>query len=262
MKFDTGSTGDSYNKTNFMKFDFGTHRVRLLGEPHRVFTHYLRGKATIECLGRDCPICQNNKSIKSEHPDDYRNVSGYNNSSPRHYINVLDRTSVKICSECQTENKPNIANEFSPTCSKCNTFITEVEPMPSGKVKVINISQTNADTLNTLNSTIQDKDGEKIGLENFDVIFMVTQSGSRKNIAPMPDTNATDKIEVPEDALYDLKSLVIKLEPDEIIELQRGVSLRDIFAARRGEELSDEVKAVNAEYSELVQKEVEDLFDN
>lgn len=91
---------------------------------------------------------------------------------------------------------------------------------------------------------------------------MVTQSGSRKNIAPMPDTNATDKIEVPEDALYDLESLVIKLEPDEIIELQRGVSLRDIFAARRGEELSDEVKAVNAEYSELVQKEVEDLFDN
>ena len=262
MLFETGNTGDSFNKTNFMKFDYGSHRVRLLGNPHRVFTHFLKGRATIQCLGRDCPICQNNKSIKAEHPEDFRNVSGYNNSSPRHYINVLDRTLVKVCPECQTENKPNIANEFAPACSKCNTFITDVEPMPSGKVKVINISQTNADTLNTLNTTIQDKDGEPIGIENMDIIFMATQSGNRKNISPMPDANATDEVNVPEDALYDLETLVIKLEPDEIIELQKGVSLRDIFASRRGEELSDEVTAVEAELSELVEKEVADLFDN
>jgi len=262
MLFETGSTGDSFNKTNFMKFDYGSHRVRLLGNPNRVFTHFLRGKATIQCLGRECPICQNNKSIKAEHPDDFRNVSGYNNSSPRHYINVLDRTSVKVCPECQTENKPNIANEFSPTCSKCNTFITDVEPMPSGKVKVINISQTNADTLNTLDSTICNKDGEPIGIENMDIIFMATQSGNRKNIAPMPDANATDEVNVPEDALYDLETLVIKLEPDEIVQLQKGVTLRDIFASRRGEELSDEVTAVEAELSEIVEKEVADLFDN
>jgi endogenous inhibitor of DNA gyrase (YacG/DUF329 family) len=262
MKFETGNTGEGFDKVNFMRFDYGQHRVRLLGVPNRVFTHFLKGRATIQCLGRDCPICQNNKSIKTEHPEDFRNVSGYNASSPRHYINVLDRTSVKICPECQTENKPNIANEFSPTCSKCNTFVTDVEPMSSGKVKVINISQTNADTLNTLNSTIQDKDGEPIGLENFDLIFMASQSGNRKTIAPMPDSNATDVVEVPEDALYDLENLVIKLEPDEIVELQKGVSLRDIFAARRGEELSDEVIAVDAEYSEIVEKEVADLFDN
>lgn len=262
MLFETGSTGDSFDKVNFMRFDYGSHRVRLLGNPNRVFTHFLRGKATIQCLGRDCPICQNNKSIKTEHPDDFRNVSGYNNSSPRHYINILDRTPVKVCPECQTENKANIANEFAPSCSKCQTFITDVEPMPSGKVKVINISQTNADTLNTLNNTIHNKDGEPIGIENMDIIFMATQSGSRKNIAPMPDTNATDEVEVPEDTLYDLESLVIKLEPDEIIQLQKGVSLRDIFVARRGEELSDEVTAVESELNETVAKEVADLFDN
>ena len=81
----------TFDKIRFMAFEYGQHRVRIVGQPRGVWTHFLRGKATIECLGNDCPVCQNNKLLKSD-AGTQKNVSGVNPASYRFYVNVLDRT--------------------------------------------------------------------------------------------------------------------------------------------------------------------------
>jgi len=175
MKFETLEDRPVFEKRTFEKplylnLDFGVHRIRLLTEQTRIWTHFLRGKGgtkglgvTIRCLGSDCPICQNNKVIKMSNPDGFRDVAGYNSSSPRYYFNVLDRTLVKVCPQCQTENKQDIAENFPAMCKSCQTMIMDVEPLPSNKVKILNLADTNVGELQLINDSNRGADGEPIG---------------------------------------------------------------------------------------------------
>jgi hypothetical protein len=247
------SNKTKFEKPNFLPFDIGQHRVRILGNPYKVWTHFLKGRATIRCLGSDCPICQNNKVLKAQNPD-ARNLPGYNSPSIRHYFNVLDRSMVKVCPSCGTENKMLMgSNDFTPMCKKCGTLIVQQSVVPSNKVKVINISDTTAEQLKNIQATTLDDKGEKIGLENFDVIFTSMMAGDRKNIFPQADKTANDKLEDLSEFMYDLEKIVISLEPDEIKNLMSGVSLKDIFIARRGETAVEEVSAeLKAEIDETL----------
>src|SRR4030042_2909271 len=236
----------------YLSNTFGEHRLRFLVAPVPTFIHYFRGKGSIRCLGSECPICQNNKNIKAVNPDDYRSQPGYNGSQIRYYANVLDRTMVKVCpnTECQVETKPNSDGIYLPQCWKCGTFITEVEPGQSNKVKISNLSDTVATELKYMQNTVKDADGEKIGLENFDVRLVVMKVKDKKVISAK-ESNNFDKVEVPEDALYDLDKAVITLTPDEIVLFVNGHSLRDIFVARKGETSSEFDKAVEEELKEV-----------
>ena len=237
LDIDISTSNKTFSKTQFMSFEPGQHRVRLLGNSRRVFTHYTKS-GTIECLGSDCPICQRNKIIaaSTETPE---KVPGYNRASLRYYFNVLDRTLVKVCPQCQAENKKGVI-DFTPTCKSCGAPIVDVTPTPSNKVKVINISKTNAERLVAMQSSKLGTDKEPIGLENFDILFNVLLRGkNQKDILPEADLTATDVVEVPDDALYDLDNIVIKLDPDEIESFSSGVSLKDIFAARKGSSIKE-----------------------
>jgi len=249
----------TFEKTRFLTFTFGNHTLRLLGAPKRIFTHFLRGKATIKCLGSDCPLCKNNKALAAEYPNDYTNKSGYYGSTLRYYVNVLDRTIVKTCRNCGEESAPDLNGNYSPACPKCQTFLTEIEPSVSDKVKVINISQTNAELINSAGRVL-DATGNPVGIKAFDFVFMVTHAGSKKIITPIPDKNTNDVVEVPEEMYYDLDKVVIELNPEEILELMKGVSMKDIFAARRataeGEVLVDDATM------ESIAQSIDVLFPN
>jgi len=226
----------TFTKTNFLIFDYGTHTVRLLTAPRRVFTHFFKGKGTIKCLGRDCPVCKVNKSLQSEYPEDYKSQPAYNSSTPRHYINVYDRTMVKVCPECKAENKKDIMSQYPNVCTKCGTVITGVVPARSNTVKVANISDTNAERLMGFRLSVRDDNDEPLGLRNFDVDFTVARSGGRKDISVSASSSkgARDEVEVPEELFYDLDKQVVSLEQNEIVNFMRGVSLKDIFTARKG----------------------------
>lgn len=250
----------TFDRTRFLNLDYGQHLVRFLGVPELVYTHFIRGSnVTVKCLGDDCPICVNNKKIISERPDDFRSATNYFPKSPRHYINVLDRTPVKVCPKCQEENKQDLAKKFSAVCHSCETFITDVEPISSNKVKVLNLSNTSAELVNSFNTSILDESGNPLGVHNFDVLFMVTKAGNKKTVTPIPVGENRDKVEVPEDALYDLSKVVITLTSDEVVNVLKGISLRDIFLARRGEQeekLVGDAKVLNEE----VQLKIKQLF--
>lgn len=263
--FDTseGGEGKSYDKPMYFKFGYGQHLVRILGAPKKIYTHWLMGKASVKCLGEDCPICDSNDKIKAENPKNYWNVPGWISRQERHYMNVLDRTPVKVCPNCQTENKKDPTGKFSTICSECETFITEVEPISSGKVKVANISKRNANEINAYNISILDEDETPLGVNNFDIMFFVGKNeNGKKNITPSPVPTRNDEVKVPEDALYDLDDAILVLDAEEIKSLLKGVALRDILVARNevDDELVPEVK-LSEETTLEVDETLKELFD-
>ena len=259
MKFqDNTRATKTFNKPQFMSFSYGQHRVRLLGDPELKFIHYFHGRGSIECPGNDCPICERNREIRAENPDDYSDHPNYKSWSERHYVNALDRTEVVTCPECGHAMKADAKGRYPSKCEECDTFVGEVTPAPLDKVRIVNLSKTNKELLQLLNDSTLDENKERIGLENMDVIFMVAKAGNRKNISVSVDKDATDVVEVPEDALYDLDNVTIKLSYDETLEFMNGVSFRDIFAARKANKDAD----AEVEINEETKKNVEELFDS
>ena len=243
-----------YPKINFMKFDYGQHLLRVIGKPKAIYSHYLRSSnLSVKCLEDDCPICHNNKRIFLEHPNNFREVKGYTSRQYRHYFNAVDRTPVKVCPNCQAEIKKNSTGNYATSCPACNALVTGVTETKSNKVKLVSISDTNAKMLAVQAQSVLDESGEPLPLDSYDVMFTVIP-GERKVILPQTVPGNKDKVEVPEDALYDLDRAVIILEPDEIISLLKGVALRDIFAARH----SDAEEKVVEEMSEDLEKKIEE----
>lgn len=248
-----------FPKVNYMRFDVGQHLLRIIGDPRAVYTHYVRhANIAIKCLGDDCPICQNNKRIFLEHPNDFRDVKGYTPRQYRHYFNALDRTMVKVCPSCQAENKKGTNGVFPTACSSCNALITSVSEVHSDKVKLVNISDTNAKMLAVQAQSVLDSEGNMIPLNSYDVMFTVIP-GERKAILPQTVHTNNDPVEVPEDALYDLDKAVITLEPDEVLELLRGVALRDIFASRTNTKEEEAVTEMAEDIDEEIEKRIKAL---
>lgn len=272
IEFDTKEDGSSrkFDRVPFLTFDLGQHLVRILGQPKKQYVHYVpASKATVKCLGDECPFCAVNKQLMMENPKDYNKKTGWNARQPRHYLNVLDRTLVKVCPSCGTENKKGVNGLYQSTCSQCQAFISGVEEKVSNKIKVANLSETNAELLKAHQKSVLNENGEPKGLENFDIMFMAVKSGDKKTITPIPVPQNDDKVEIPETALNNLDNVVLELGVEELKDLQRGVSLKDIFAARRPQAENvveeTETKALEEKHDmtkEEVMKMINQMFPN
>lgn len=264
--FDTSEgTRTTFEKPNYFYFDYGQHYVRILPKiTKKIYTHWIQGKGTLECIGDDeCPICENNKRLMAEHPETFRNISGWRARTERHYVNVLDRTPVKVCPNCQFEIKKDVTGGFPPVCKKCETFVTEIPVIISNKVKVANLNKSNADEINGYNESVLDKDGNPLGIENFDFMFLVTRGAgaNRKSISVMPEPERNDKVEIPDDALNNLENVSIRLTSDEMMHYLKGISLKDIFSARRTATLDTvESEDLEPETVDDIKSEIDALF--
>ena len=248
----------TYTKPVFLNMDYGQHLVRILGKPLQVYIHWIpKANLGIRCLGEECPVCETNKKIILENPDNFRRESNYFPRSSRHYINVLDKSSVKVCPECQHENKRMANNQYPAVC-KCGSMIAHIPETISNKVKVVNLSETTAAELNAIHTSILDEKGDIIGINNFDILFVVTKVGDKKKISVVPITASQGGVEVPEESLYNLNNVPLTLSREEIIELVRGTSLRDIFAARNSVNKESEEPSETKEFSESTVKELVD----
>ena len=218
-------------KKEFLKLTAGNHSIRLLpGDEgfYITYTHWIH-KANIECLGEECPICLNNKRIVAETGDRYKDVKGYSRRRQVFYVNALDRTLAKTCPSCGQVHKP-IMGTFSSVCTSCNAVLANEEPVPLNKVVILNRGTELYEQLKTINNSVLNDVGEKVGIDNFDVMIMVPAKTKRPSVSAMPHKN--DKVEVTEE-LYKLSEAPIHLEVGEIKSFLNGASLKDIFAARR-----------------------------
>lgn len=239
-------------KTVFLDLS-STAQIRILSNSYYTEdTHYIN-KSTIKCLGDNCPVCANNKIIIMQNPETFRDDPRYTPKRVVYMVNVLDKTLVRTCPNCQAEIRQ------GQSCKKCNSIVTG-DPKPSNTVKVLSRGVTLFEHLGSINNAVLDSQGERVGLTRFDITLAVNGSGKDKTITPIPsqvdDGISTDGLE-----LFDLTKVVVTLTAEEILDLQRGVSLRDIFSARRAEKGS----SVNADFVsedtlKEVQSEVDKLF--
>lgn len=229
--------GKSFTRPEFIQFTPGTHVVRFLEPTENSrydVTHFVVSpttKATIKCLGEDCPVCLNNRKIYLEHPKNAYQIPGYFGKSDKYTLNVLDKTVIKVCSECGKEVFK-VGTVFPPTCPSCNTMITTIEEKPSNKVKLLQLSKTSAQQITDIETATIDAESNIIPITSYDVIFKVSVSNGKKTVTPIAAPLSNAPVEVPADALLD-KDAVMTLEADEIIDFLKGVSLKDIFTARR-----------------------------
>jgi len=219
-----------FKKTEYFRYDIGTHQVRFL-TPNAVlkYTHWVLDRYSIECLGDDCPICENNERLKLEFPTDYKKQRGYNGQQRTHFLNLLDRSPIKTCANGH-QNK-SINGKFYPTCTTCGVVLPK-EYTPANIVKVASFSEANMRNLVNIENAILNKDQEVIGWTNYDIALIITKPADKKVITPQALTQFSDPVEVNPDELYDLDTAVMHLERDEIKALFQGIDLRDIYRAR------------------------------
>jgi hypothetical protein len=241
-------------KNEFMQVGQGAHTIRILQPQAKTYpTHFFKNTfSTVLCLEEDCPICNNNRSLWQQFDKEAKKQSGYNPRQYRFYVNVLDKTPAKTCEKCGTEYK-----DLRNTICKCGEVLP-TEAKPINKVRILNKGTTLRDDLDSIDKAIQHPNGEPIGLMNYDIVLMVSGTQQDTKTTPVPKTDANEPI--PEGLeLFDLDKVVVRLEPSEMLDLQRGISVRDIFKARRAEEVSFE-PAVSEEVVEQVNDAVKALF--
>ena len=221
-----------FRKTEYITLvDGTTSTIRVLNdEAYMVRYHYING-ATVRCLSDDvgCPVCDKNQMLISQHPDDFRSQPGWSPRRTRYYVNVLDKTVAKVCPNCSYEEK----NPTAVFCSKCNTSLAAVEAAPLNSVKVLAKGPALFDQLNGLDSFVTSSDGSVVGITGFDVQLVVRGKGKETTITAIPGIPSDNGVEISDDALFNLEEAIITLSKQELVDLQSGVSLRDIFAARK-----------------------------
>lgn len=245
----------TFRRTEYLRTTPGVHLVRLLPPLYTEYTHYLRG-TTIACLGDECPVCANNKKIIAENPENFRNIPEYSYPRFTYYINVLDRTPAKVCQNCETEVKSDLNGNMSAVCPKCSTVLTG-EVAPLNKVRVLSRGKELFEQqLKLIQATKRNEKNEPIGIENFDIELAV---GSNKQPVPSARLDRMDKVEVPQEEYFDLENAVIRLEVDEVPDLLRGISLKDIFASRKAEQVVVD-NTISQELEDELNSTVKGLF--
>jgi hypothetical protein len=232
--------------------------VRILDRhPYSVDSHFFNNsKASVECLGDECPVCEINRKIYATNPEDFRDDPNYHARSVRFFVNVLDRTPAKICPNCSKEVK----SLNSPSCPSCNSFITAVEAKPLNKVKILGKGVQLFEQLNSIEASVLGQDGSPLGLSNYDLTLVPSGSGKKTTITPIPDKSANDVIDLGDKTLFDLTKAIIKLTREEMIDLQKGISIKDIFTARKATKPEVTAGPDVSDIAADARKTVEDLF--
>lgn len=272
------SSRDDNKKLNFIKLTEGRHLIRLLQPLSQVkltYTHWVRG-TSVECPGTDvCPICRYNQEILLSVDGDWdkaKEVKQFNPYQVRYYANVLDRTPVKVSPKSETgfENKRRPDNTWPLVCEETGEFLEGVEERPSNTVKILAGGVTLFNALESIDNATLDENENKIGIENYDIVLMISGTGRDRKTSPVPQERRNDVIDVDEHELYDLDRALIVFTPEEITDFLNGTSLSDIFKARRLSESEPEVDTERAEVSfveekkqaDTIAKSINDLISN
>jgi hypothetical protein len=233
----------TFRKLEYIELGEGQHLVRIIENPAKKFYVHFVGFTYIQCLGDECPICENNKKLMFEHSKDFRTQKDWKPRTERFYVNVLDKTRVKICGNCSAEVK----NLNVTACPKCNSMLTgEVQPL--NKIKVLAKGKTVFDDFNILSSTIHTDNGDEVDITNYD--WMLIVRGAGKDTTTTISPRYAPGLEAPENLgdkeLFDLENSVALLTREEMIDVLGGAQLKEVFAMRRATKEAAKAVALNA----------------
>lgn len=209
--------------------------VQIMDEhPTEVHTHWITDssgrKVGFKCLGSAmCPACQRNNRINwdNKHPD-------YVRRSNRYRLNVLDLTPVVVCPECGAEYHYSMVPD---RCSldSCNADLTDVEPAPRNRVKVLEKGVTVMQQLDALDSDVHPLTDEKMSIQEYPIKIMAQGKGLN-TVTMIHPLAPRDDIDFDVYERHDLEEMSFELTPDEIEYLLDGGTLNDILAARSADD--------------------------
>jgi hypothetical protein len=237
--------------------------VRILDKTaYSVDKHWIQKVNTsVICLGEQCPICKHNEELRAESPNTFRRSKGYIGINRRYMVNVLDRTPVLKDTETGIEYYAS-KGKFPTIDSSGEKSLVGLEPESSNTIKILERGRELFEQLSMIhNETIKvEDDVETGGLTSFDVKLVTMGRGKDTVITVMPMLTSDDNVEsiLEKEGLepHILSTVGILLSPDEMVDLTRGISLKDIFAKRRAEEeiaeTSAEVQGTLADVSDRV----------
>lgn len=226
------SGGSKFRKTEFLNMKEGEHLIRILEHVETKKTAHYVGWAWLECLGDECPICENNKRIMYEHPDDFRDITGWNPRRDRYFINVLDKS---------------VGDDGQPV----------------NAVKVLSRGPTLFEDLSMIANAIRNADGNVVDVTTYDFTLIVKGQGRDTTVSVIPRwIPGQENNPVYEGELFDLDKALIRLEPDEMIDALNGTSVKDIFAMRRAkkEVLQSDAVLNSDNLEEEITASVDEIF--
>ena len=250
--------GGSFTKTKYFVWTPGEHTIRILDDdvPHHLC--YWFGSGHVKALGADDPQATQNKRIRMENPDNFKKVKGYRQLAVRYFMNVLDRTVVKICPECSREVK-SIGGEFPNLCPVCSEGkLAAVEAAPLNEVRMLQGGKTLFEQFVEKQLTTKDEEGNEIGVQNFDLNLIVVGVGNKRQTIAMVG-EGRDEVSVDAEKLYDTNKMIPEVTLEEMESLVSGVSLRDVLAGRRTD-VTTTVVPPDPEVEETADDAVDDLF--
>lgn len=222
-------TNSKFKKTLYMETGEGQHVVRIL-EPKakKFYVHYI-GYSYVQCLGEDCPICENNKKLLYEFQKEANKQKTWKPRVERFYVNVLDKTKGKNCTECGLTHK----NTALLSCTKCGGALDAEKPL--NKVVVLAKGKTLFEDFDILSNTVRDVNDEVVPIVNYDWVLVI--KGEGKDTTTVVTPRWFESKSFPEtfegQELFDLTSVVPLLTREELVELLNGANIKDIFALRR-----------------------------
>lgn len=246
-----------FKKTLYLSTPPGEYRIRILDEVETKKYAHFAGKTYVECLKDACPICENNRGIMYQHPDNFRDVKGWIPRRERYYVNVMDRTPAKVCDKCETENGTSSSN-----CDACNSPLGDVGPV--NKVKILSSGPTLIDDITAIANSIRDSEDQVVDIRTYDWILLSRGQGREKTITVRPDyiADKASPLDYESIELYDLDNALITLEPDEMVDLLNGASIKDVFSLRRAKKEDSSTNQLADEVRERIDQSVKDIFKN
>lgn len=235
MPFAQIKTYDNKENNTLKKLEYlnisGPTTIRILDETaYSVESHFfMNAKASVVCLGEDCPVCETNKKLWAMDNEKFRDDPNYHARSTRYFVNVLDKTPTKICTKCNAE----VRNLNSPACTSCGELITTVKAQPLNRVKILGKGVQLFEQLNAIEASLFDKEGNPLGLTAYDITLVPSGSGKKTTITPIPDKSSNDPVDKSSLEMFDLTKAILKFDREELMDLQKGISVKDIFTARK-----------------------------
>jgi hypothetical protein len=260
MPYVLESTFTEFKRPTWLITTIGEHLLRILDteEEAEVYrTHWFN--ASVKCLDDECPQCSQNAQIRADKPGlkNYNGIKGYRPIQKRTVVNVLVKSTVKVCPNCGAESTA-LNKTFPSTCYKCNAPILDVEPIVLNDVRILMKGPETFNQIATLDATTLDENRDRIGIVNFDVKLHVVNKTQAPFIQIPENGDKTPLEELGELDKFDLDTIVPEVTHDEMVQLMRGIPLRDIYAQRRDEE--DTSEPVEKVSNEVVKDRVSELF--
>jgi hypothetical protein len=229
-----GPTG--FKTVNKMFLGEGTHIFQPV-EPDakEIYTHWITSQSrSVLCLnqdydadGGDCPICQQNVRLSHEYGKDARERDGYYNRSGRYVLNVLDLTPVKRDSEGNLYF-PDINGYYPPTADKSENkeILADVQPEPRNEVCLLEMSRTYASELDMM--------ARQKEVPWTQLVYKASVKGRGKNKVTLTDCKLQESATLPEGQEISAPEFTfINFSADELADVLRGVSFKDLFNARK-----------------------------